>query len=86
MTCPDEREPRARAIIMPVYCQLAGVACGRCRACMLAATAASAIGQEPGDDIGRSARFVLWRDPCATARDVADLVMSRREARHRRGR
>jgi hypothetical protein len=78
-TFVDHPYPGAR-----VFCKV-GERCNVCKACGFERNVECWLGTEPGDDIPRAARFVLWRDPCATARDVADLVMARREAIHRKG-
>jgi hypothetical protein len=41
------------------------------------------IGEELGDDWGRIAHRVLWHDPYAVARDLADAMMESRELRDR---
>ena len=84
MTHSDEREARIRPIHGPC-CPVAGPPCHQCRACLLTQVVLNHLGAEPCDDIDRAARFALWRDPQATARDVADLVQARRERAWLRG-
>ena len=50
---------------------------------MLIRAAQALIGEEPGDDWGRIAARVLWHDPYAKARDVADAMMEARELKDR---